>query len=501
MTIQPYLPHRLTAVLLALIVAGVFAAGCDFLDPTRVENPQTTRDDLFNAQQPVLSALPGLRAQFARVVGSTALSTSVATDDYSINGTGLGGNDMDFPELVTPNTAVINSTGATLGIYWNLQELRALSDFVLEELSAVDPDASIALLAEAHYYRGMAFLMQAENFTAVPTERDGIPIPASELYSRAKTELEMVLNLDGGGAFALPAEAALARLARGTGDIETAATLASAVLASDPEFLFQQAFDDQNLVNAPHLFIVTRALKELQPLPRLDFLDPKYTARDAGIAVAKAEEMHLILAEVALVEDRPGDAAQHLQDALDLVADRPTTLFSDNDPRFDNDLNPRPRTSDIAIAFEPGGDFVEGLVLDRPCSGTSQCINTPDVSGTSVTEDQLAAADADELVRLLYLMRQEIMLLEGRRLHDLGLRFPMMLREIEQNPNIAEGDPGTEMVIPAYIPPGNELDLYTPVEIYDEDGNTLESEITMLHDMNRVLATQRGLLIANPQVP
>ncbi len=500
MTLYPYLPHRLAAALLALVLAGVFATGCDFLDPTEVENPRTTDDDLAAANQPVRSLLPGLRAQFSRAIGSTVVATAVATDDYSINGTGLGGNDMDFPELVTPNTAVINSTGATLGIYWNLQELRALSDFVLNDIAPNDENAPDALLAEAHYYRGMAFLMQAENFTAVPTETNETPVPASTLFARAQDDLQTALTLDEGGPFALPAEAALARLARGTGDTGTAATLASAVLTSDPSFLFQQAFDEQNLVNAPHLYIVTRALKELQPLPRLDFLDPKYTARDAGIAVAKAEEMHLILAEVALDAGQPGTARGHLLDALALVAERPTTAFADDDPRFDNDLNPRPRTSDIAIAFEPGGDFVEGLVLDRPCEDDA-CITTPNVSGTSVTEAQLNAADADELTRLLYLMRQEILLLEGRRLHDLGLRFPMMLREIEQNPNTTEGDSGTEMVIPAYIPPSNELDLYTPVEIYDEDGNTVEPEITMLHDMNRVLATERGLLIANPQVP
>jgi len=501
MTMHPYLSHRLTAALLALVLAGGFATGCDFLDPTEVENPRTTDDDLASANQPVRSLLPGLRAQFSRAIGSTVVATAVATDDYSINGTGLGGNDMDFPELVTPNTAVINSTGATLGIYWNLQELRALSDFVLNDIAPNDEEAPDALLAEAHYYRGMAFLLQAENFTAVPAATNEAPASATTLFARAQDDLQTALTLDEGGPFALPAEAALARLARGTGDTGTAATLASAVLTSAPSFLFQQAFDEQTLVNAPHLYIVTRALKELQPLPRLDFLDPKYTARDAGIAVAKAEEMHLILAEVALDAGQPETARGHLQDALALVTERSTTAFEDDDPRFDNDLNPRPRTSDIAIAFEPGGDVVEGLVLDRPCAEGVACIETPTVSGTSVTEAQLTAANAAELTRLLYLMRQEILLLEGRRLHDLGLRFPMMLREIEQNPNIAEGDPGTEMVIPAYIPPRNELDLYTPLEIYDGDGNTVEPEIAMLHDMNRVLATERGLLIADPQVP
>jgi len=501
MTLPTQSIYRPLKVLLFLLLAGVVATGCDFLDPTRVENPRTTDEDLAQANQPVRALIPGLRAQFARAVGSTSVATAVATDNYSINGTGLGGNDMDFPTLIEPNTAVMNSTGASLGSYWNLQELRALSDFVIETIAPQDANAPASLLAEAHYYRGMAFLIQAENYSAVPVEVDGTPVPASQLYVLAEENLDTALSLDPGGDFQLPAEAALARLARGTGDVTAAVTLAEAVLSADPAFLFAPAYDVQNLVNPIHLFIVTRALKELQPLPRLDFLDPKYTSRGAGIAVAKAEEMHLILAEVALAENRAGDAAQHLQDVLDLVAERPTTPFADNDERLDNDLNPRPRTSDIAIAFEPGGDFVEGLVLDRPCIEGAECVVTPAVSGTSVTEDQLAAADADELVRLLYLMRQEIFLLEGRRLHDLGMRLPMMLREIDQNPNIADGDPGTQTFIPAYIPPGNELDLYTPVDIYDDDGNTIENEITIMHDMNRILAEQRGLLIANPQVP
>ncbi len=86
-------------------------------------------------------------------------------------------------------------------------------------------------------------------------------------------------------------------------------------------------------------------------------------------------------------------------------------------------------------------------------------------------------------------------------MHDLGIRLPMMLREIDTNPNINEGDFGTLVSIPSYIPPSNELDLYNPLVLYDADENLLATEVTILHDMNRILAAQRGLVIQNPLLP
>ncbi len=78
---------------------------------------------------------------------------------------------------------------------------------------------------------------------------------------------------------------------------------------------------------------------------------------------------------------------------------------------------------------------------------------------------------------------------------DLGIRLPVMQREVDQNPTISAGDPASEPVVPSYIPPLNEMDLYTPLAIYDEqEGGTvvqLETEVTMTVDMNRVLTDNR----------
>jgi hypothetical protein len=88
-------------------------------------------------------------------------------------------------------------------------------------------------------------------------------------------------------------------------------------------------------------------------------------------------------------------------------------------------------------------------------------------------------------------------------MHDLGTRLPMMLREIDTNPTVSSGDPGTEASVPAWIPPRNELDLYEPSIIYEngDSGPLTTTEVTMLRDMNRVLAERRGLVIENPMVP
>lgn len=484
---------------LHLLIGGLLAvtftvAGCDFLDPTEVENPRTTDEDLAQAEDPVSALLPGLRAQFAQALSSTVVVTEFASDNFSINGTGLGGNDLDFPTSITPNEATANSTGQN-GSYWNLQELRALADFVLDEIAPNDENATDAQVAEAHYYRGMAYLMQGENFVAVPTEEGGSPVAAQALLERAESELQQARSL-GNDEVATWAAAALARTYRALGNASDAAAFAQTTLQEGgADFLQQQLYDQDNLDNDPHDYLVQRSLQEMQPLPRLDFLDPKYLAEDAGIAVAKAEEMHLILAEVALADNEPATARAHMIDAINVAADRPVVAFQDNDPRLDNDLNTRPDTSVIEIAFEDGAPFVSGLVLNRP-----GLVDVPTVSGTHITADDVTTASDDDLTRLLYLLRQEMLLLEGRRLHDLGIRLPMMLREIETNPNVNPGDTGTEVSVPAYIPAGNEMDRYAPVVLYDDNGNLIETQVTMLHDMNRVLAEQRGLVIENPQL-
>ena len=473
---------RSKAGLMTLLLAiGVAGQGCEFLDPTEVENPRTTEDDLANATNPTAALLPGVRAQFARMLSAVVSTTENVSDNYSIHGTGIP-STMDSPRDITPSLTNSTGTGGT-GAYWNIQEMRALADFVLE-ISQNDATATADDIAEAHYYRGLALLVLGENFSYAPIVEDGTPLDSNGLITEAIAELQQATS----GAFATRANASLARAYRMLGNSSQAVASAAAALGGDPDFLFQREYDSATLNNTPYAFLVSRALQEMQPLPRLDFLDPKYLTRDAGIAYAKAEEMHLIMAEAALAGGDVSGAATSLANAIRTAQGRGFTDYTDNDQRLNADLSIRPRTSNIEVRADDQSPYVSGLVLDRP----DVSIPVPTVTSTSLDPDVIEAeTDEATLWHALFLSRQEMMVLEGRRMSDLGIRLPIMLREIDSNPNINDGDPGTSVVVPAYIPPGDEMDLYDPASPYDADGNVLTTQITIRVDMNKVLAANR----------
>jgi len=476
--------HRRLLGLSFALFLGSGAVGCDFLDPTNVENPLTTADDLAQATEPTRALLPGLRAQFARAINGTIVLTEVVSDNYAIHGTGLD-SEYDNPGAIVPN--IVNATGSATGLYWNLQELRALATFVLDDIVPGDDSATPDQLAEVRYYRGMAYLMLAENFTAAPLESDGTPVAASELITRALSDFEASLSAGGSGDFNLRARAAQARTHRAAGNATQAAQAAQQALAADADFVFLQEYDATSISNAAYIFTTDRALREMQPLPRLDFLDPKYTSFSAGVPVAKAEEMHLILAEVALAANNLGEARGHVADAIELALTRPRPSFNDTDQRQNANLTIRPRNAEIVIRADPDSPFRAGLVLTRPGS-----VPVPTISGTSLSADSVRALTGEEATwHAFHLARQEIHFLEGRRMSDLGIRLPMMLREIEANPNIAMGGPGTEVVVPGYIPPSNQMDNFSPASPYDDNDQLTTTEVTMQVDMNRVLARER----------
>lgn len=484
---------RIRNLVAILVVAVAVVVGCgDFLDPTKVTNPQTTPEDLAQAREPTRVMLGGMRAQFARAVGSVATITENVSDNYSIHGTGLLA-DLDEPAEVVPR--IIDGTDFATGVYWNPQELRALADFVLDSIIPGDETATPAQIAEVEYYRGMALLLQAENFVAAPTGPDEAPSPGDQLLQAAISQLQAVTSTDPGSAFATRAQAALARAHRVAGNATEAVGHANDVLAADPGFLFVQGYDalPASVNNPPNIYTVQRALKEMQPLPRLDFLDPKFIGRESPIPVSKAEEMHLILAEAAMAGGDWAGGRESLAQALELALTRPVDIFFDDDARNNADLSIRPRTSDMLVRSDPDSPFREGLVLDRPGN-----IATPAVSGTSLDPDSIraiAATEEESLLHALNLARQEILFLEGRRMSDLCIRLPMMLREVDTNPAVQDGDFGTRPFVPAFIPPRNEMDLYDPPAPYDEDDPdlpALTTEITILVDMNWVLAQSRA---------
>lgn len=480
-----------SALTLAFIgLSGLY--GCDIIDPTQVTNPRTTEEDLANARNPTQALLPGLRAQFARALGATVVTTDIVSDNYSIQSTGLS-LELDDPYIIIPDVGTLNSIGGT-GAYWNLQELRALADFTLST-AAGDETATSGLIAEVHYYRGMAFLMQGENFVALPIEADGSPIEGRALVERAVADLNQVLTIAPDGALAVPAKAALARAHRVLGNTGEAERFANEVLATNPSFVFSQAYSAAEIDNLPWLFLVSRTSKEMQPLPRLDFLDPKYPTRESAIPAAKAEEMHLILAEVKVSRGDYGAAAGHIADAAALARSRPMATFTDNDERKNANLTVRPRHATFLVRANAESPFRAGLVQNRP-----GMLLTPTISNTSLNPDSvraLPAAQQEDIRHALYLARQEILFLEGRRMSDLGIRLPMSRREIDTNPNLNDQSVGARPFIPDFIPQGGRMDLFEPASPYQDPStgtNPSTNQITILADMNRRIAQNYGVV-------
>ena len=221
-------------------------------------------------------------------------------------------------------------------------------------------------------------------------------------------------------------------------------------------------------------------------MPRLDFLDPKYLTRESEIPFAKAEEMHLILAEIALANSNYSAAKGQLGDAIRLAQSRPTETWVDEDPRFNSDLSLRPRDVEIQVRADASSPYRTGLVQDRFGGTTIQY----SISGTSLDADSVEAlpnGDPSAIWHAFYLARQEILFLEGRRMADLGIRLPMMKREYESNPNISVGDPGTVVVVPSYIPAFRQMDLFSPASPYDAGGALITTQVTIDFDMNKIL--------------
>jgi hypothetical protein len=479
--IHDTLPRRfLTAAALAGLV-GLSGAGCDFLDPTDIDNPRTTPGDLADAAEPTAALLPGLRLGFASALENLVIDDAVVSDDYSVHGTGLN-SDLDYPSRIV--STYIGST------YEDLQELRALGDFILEDIVPDDPTATGDQVATAHFYRGAAYLLMAEFFAAVPLEAGGPTVDDSQVLQRAISDLQAAQQ--GGDPIGTAASGLLARAYRDAGDVASARAAAQDVLGADAQVVWGVDYDAATQENDPYFFLVQRALQEMQPLPRLDFLDPKYLTRESMIPVVKAEEMHLILAEADMADGAWGAGRGHLVQAIQLARSRGTTSFEDEDPRFNANLSIRPRDAVIEVRADADSPYRSGLVLTRP-----GFVDAPTISDTSLDPDSIAAipdTDMDALLHALYLARQEILLLEARRLVDLGIKLPISFTQIDVNPAIDNGDPGTVVVVPGYIPSGNTMDLYTPTDLYSPDDPPIlvNTQVTITVDMNQVLVANRA---------
>jgi tetratricopeptide (TPR) repeat protein len=470
---------RSLKLLAATVLAVLPMTACELLDPTNVTNPTVTEATFLETPNAAASWTRGVERQLASTTMQVIMGAEVVSDNLFNNRT-LFSKVFDIPQIDAEDFDVRNIQRA-------VHTLRALSDDGLNVVIPGDANSTPAMTAQMHFYRAYAHLLAGELFVGLPATSGGSVATPSQHLELAIGDFQAAAS---GGDATMTAAATLgiARANYALGNRAAAVTAAQQLLAANPTFVRYVQYDNvDGPTNTMQFAIYDSGQDEFQPLPRLDFLFPKYFSETAGqqsqVAILKAEEAHLILAEAALADGNVASARTHLTNLLGLIATRPTASIDDR-----NQIRGRrggtwiyPNAANILVKASPSAEARAGLVLSRNDSR----VTIPTLSGTSVTEAMLGAAGTvDEMLYLLYLMRQEVFVVEGRRMTDLGIRFPVALDEALTNENISTTDPALTARMPSFIPQNYQLDGFE----YD-DGDLLA---TILHDMNAVLVQNKG---------
>ncbi len=468
--------YRLIFILLLTL------ASCDFIDPTEVVNPNVTDEVYVNNPNATAPWLNGMKRQLALVLNQTIVLGELTSDNYFNNRT-LSNKVFDIPQIEFIDVDVDNMQAP-------LQRLREMAEFGINEVIPNDANSTQDQVAEMTYLRGIAYLLMGEYFVGLPASANGPIVSSNQLINLAIADFESALNISSNPEREVIFQLALARAHYHVGNQTEAVNFASTVINADNVALENVAFDGINGIrNDMQFFIFDSERDEFAPLPRLDFLDPKYfsisnaTTEQKPVALLKAEEAYFILAEAQLADNQLSEAQATLTSLLnEVIAFRPVATFDDS--REDRDGGNRmdyPLTSDYVVKPSPDEDAIEGLILDRQAGD----ITAPTVSGTSVTEEDInGAASVDELLEILYLMRQEVFFAEGRRVLDLGIKFPVSQIELLNNENVLETDAFLNPRIPNFIPRDSQMDDF----VNDESTLTITIDV----NMNKVLVENKG---------
>jgi tetratricopeptide (TPR) repeat protein len=422
---------------LAISLAACTGDFGDVVDFTGVENPNLSEGSVVGQPNSASIWLSGLERQLAIVFNETLVLSELGSDNY-VNTQTFFNQFMDGLEIRITDPDMRDTQR-------QIQRLRELAVFGLSTVGPGDPTYTADIEAEFNYFEGLSYLFSAMYFSALPEEPVGVPVTSEQHYQNAISAFDAALAINARPEYHL----AKARANYYLGNKAAAVSAANAALALSTDFdrfvLFDEANGPSNIFE--NALYERATFDDLQPLPTLDFLDPKYsflnTSQDAPVHYLKAEEAYLILAEAALSDNDIVTARANLTSLLSLIGTREVRSIDDSiEGRIQVSPGSRPDNASVVVNGR------SGLVLDRQ-SGN---INVPSVSGTSLTGADVAAMQDDDAgLALLYRTRQEVFIAEGLRMVDMGVKLVIDENEILLNDNINEGDPGTTPTIPSFI--------------------------------------------------
>ena len=448
---------------------------CDLLTPDDIINPNVSDDTFLGSANAMQAWVNGTNRSFAEAMGNYCLLMEILSDNY-FNNYSRSSQVFDIPRILYTDTDVAD-------LQRHVGTMREMADYGINTVAAADAATTRSDLFNLHYIKAFSFILGGEYFRGLPDTEGGEIKTWKEYLNTALTVLDSTLeyaDTDEDKAFVHTLKA---RTYYRLGDSVNASAEASASLELSSDFLKQAVFDGTNGVNNP----VQEAIWDtwFQPLPRLDFLDPKYFQLSATeqrpVNLAKAEENWLILAEASLADQNEAQAKVYMRQLLDLVKSRPVQegINDQLEERYNGGYKRYPDNSAYKVAASEGEPFREGLVLDRKAPAL---VSIPYVSGTSVTEEMIVSTSGiDETLALLYLMRQEIFFAEGRRVADLGIRLPVCEVEAANTPSAADY---IEALIPSFIPLNYGMDSFT----MDDDA----MEVTVAYNMNRIIVENKA---------
>ncbi len=471
--------------LVVLISVSLYLYGCeDPSDDFQPRNPDLVVSAVLGTAESSARLILGCERQLALAYQEVIPIAELVSDNY-VNTQTFFNQDVDGLTISYQDPDAADSQ-------FDIQRLRTLANFGLDIMGPADPGYTPAQEAEFLYFRGIAQLLGGSYFNRLPIAADSIVGTRSQLYELAIADFTEALDVlergaIEGGELSNSILLARSRAYYQNSDCAAATEDARNLLEASPEFIRYVQFDVVNGVESTiqDAIFDRGSFDDLQPLPRLDFLDPKYNNQidptdDVDIPYLKAEEAHFIITESLLSEGDLEGAKQQLLTLLGLVSARPLVTIDDSAEGRTNETNiNRPDTSSIRVRSSTDADFMSDLILDR---GT-QVITVPQVSGTSIDSSEVGALSSiDDALYTLYLMRQEVFIAEGRRSIDLGLTFTISENELLLNENVTEAD--VEPTIPDFIQSrAGSIDAFT----YDTEAG----EVTITEDLNRVLVSNR----------
>lgn len=464
---------------LKYIILSAFAclslSSCDLLLPGNIVNPNVSDDTFLESDNAMQAWVNGANRSFAVAMGNYCMLMEILSDNY-FNNYSRSSQVFDIPRILYTDTDV-----ADLQRYVGM--LRETADYGIGPVADADPATTQEDLFNLYYIKAFSFILGGEHFRGLPDIEGGEIKTWREYLHTALEVLDRTLEYAGTDEEKALVHTLKARVYYRLGDRENASAEASVALGLSSDFVRQVEFDGDNAVNNPIQEAVWGTW--FQPLPRLDFLDPKYFQLSATeqrpINIAKAEENYLILAEASLAAMDETGAKDYMRQLLVLVKSRPVQdgINDQLEGRFNGGFKHYPDSPEYKVAASEGEPFREGLVLDRR---KPALISIPYISGTSVTDEMIDnASGIDGTLELLYLMRQEIFFAEGRRAADLGIRLPVCEVEAANNPSAAGY---TDAVIPPFIPLNQGMDDFTMDEA--------AKEVTITYNMNRIIVENKS---------